>query len=402
MRLVNDDRVAALGDLFPPFGLLLLLCLGWVLGRFSARDREQASHDKRELLQGGDHDPGPVNQRCGELTRVLVNRLDDSLRVLDLVDGVLELTVEHAAIGDHDHAVEDLLVVLRMQTREPVREPGDAVRLAAAGRVLDQVVVARTFDLRRIDQLVDRIELVETRENHRLVFHRAGTVRVLDLLLACLGEDVRADDIEEALAFQHLSPEVVRPITGMVGRITGAALDPAWVTASIERQEAGPLALQPRGHVDFFCVGGEMDEGALLESEQPCVGIPILSVLADRALPGLAGHRVLELAGRNRDAVEREQQVDLVALAGMAARLPHHRELVARESPQRVLVEPMRRLEVGEPERRPVEPEPVAQHVQRTLVVQLLCQRFDDSRLQLILVKSAHLVPLLALSVAHE
>ena len=80
--------------------------------------------------------------------RVLVDRLDDALRVLDLVDRVLELLVEHAPVGDDDDAVEDLLVARVVQAREPVREPGDAVGLAAAGRVLDQVVAARRLRCR--------------------------------------------------------------------------------------------------------------------------------------------------------------------------------------------------------------------------------------------------------------
>lgn len=84
--------------------------------------------------------------------------------------------------------------------------------------------------------------------------------------------------------------------------------------------------------MDFVRVGGEVDEGALLEAEQRRVGIAILLVLTNGALPGLTGHRILEFAGRHRDAIEREQQIDLAARAGMAARLPRHRELIALES----------------------------------------------------------------------
>ena len=42
--------------------------------------------------------------------------------------------------------------------------------------------------------------------------------------------------------------------------------------------------------------GGEVDEGAALEAEERRVGVAVLLVLADGVVPGLAGHRVLELA----------------------------------------------------------------------------------------------------------
>ena len=81
---------------------------------------------------------------------------------------------------------------------QTVRKPGDAVGLAAAGRVLDQVVVARAFDSRCGDESVDRVELVVAREDDRLALDRSRTLLVLDLLFARLGEDVGANDVEES------------------------------------------------------------------------------------------------------------------------------------------------------------------------------------------------------------
>ena len=58
---------------------------------------------------------------------------------VDLPDRVLQLRVEHGAVGDHDDGVEDLRVVRVVQRGQPVRGPGDRVGLARPGRVLDQV-----------------------------------------------------------------------------------------------------------------------------------------------------------------------------------------------------------------------------------------------------------------------
>ena len=95
-------------------------------------------------------------------------RCDDALLVLELVDGVLQLLVEHAAVGDDDDRVEDLLVVAVVQARQPVGQPGDGVALAAAGRVLDQVVVAGALLARVGLAAAHAVELVVAREDHRL------------------------------------------------------------------------------------------------------------------------------------------------------------------------------------------------------------------------------------------
>ncbi len=76
---------------------LLLLLFGRLLLALGAGHVEQPAQDERELLQRRDDDLRAVDQRRGQLLRVLVDRLHDALRVLDLVDRVLQLLVEHAA-----------------------------------------------------------------------------------------------------------------------------------------------------------------------------------------------------------------------------------------------------------------------------------------------------------------
>ena len=237
----------------------------------------------------------------------------------------------------------------------------------------------RSFNLGSRDELVDRIKLVVAREDDRLSLDRACALRILDLVFAGLGEDVRADDVEESLALQHLSPEVVCPVAVGHRRIAVPTLDTAGITTAVEGKKARLLPVKPSRHVNLVGVCGEVDEGALLKAEDRRVGIAILLVLPDGALPSLAGHRILELAGRNGHPVEREQQVDLVPLPRMTARLPRHAQLVALESGQRLVVEPVRRLEVREPKDLTVELEPVTQNVQRTLRIELFHQRLDDS-----------------------
>ena len=129
---------------------------------------EQLAGDERKLLQRGDDDRHRVLQRLGQLARAFVDLLHHAALVLELVDGVLQLLVEHDAVGDDDHAIEDALVGGVVQGREPVRQPADGVALAAAGRVLDQVVVPHAFAPGGIHQHAHRLELVVAREDHRL------------------------------------------------------------------------------------------------------------------------------------------------------------------------------------------------------------------------------------------
>ena len=268
--------------------------------------------------------------------------------------------------------------------------------------MLDQVVAPRSLGPGGRDQRPDGVELVVAREDHILALHRARALRVLDLLLAALDEDVGADDIEEALPVQHLLPKVAAAVARAVLGVAGAAADGTGVASAVKGQEARPLAGEARRHMDLVGVGGEMDEGALLETEDRSIGVAVLLVLADGVGPTLAGHRVLELAGCHRYAVEREDKIEGVAAAGTARDLPRDGELVAREPSQGLGVQPVRRFEGSEAEGLAVELEAVPQDVQRPLEVELLHQRIGDHRRAAVSVEAGHLRPLLGLGLAQE
>ena len=73
-------------------------------------------HHERELLDGGDHDPCPfASERLGELLGVLVDLFHHAVGVLELVDRLLQLTVQHDPVGDHHDLVEHLVVIGIMQ-----------------------------------------------------------------------------------------------------------------------------------------------------------------------------------------------------------------------------------------------------------------------------------------------
>ena len=65
--------------------------------------------------------------------------------MFDLIDGVLQLLVEIAAVGDDDDRVEDGTVLSVVDAGELMGEVGDGVGFAGASAVLDEVVAASAF-----------------------------------------------------------------------------------------------------------------------------------------------------------------------------------------------------------------------------------------------------------------
>ena len=128
-----------------------------------------------------------------------------------------------------------------MQGSESVRQPADRVALAAAGRVLDEVVVADPLATSLLHQQPDGVELVVAREDHRLDLHLAAVVVafLLDLQM-----DEPGENIEQAVPGEYFLPEVGGPVATAVriGRVSGPS-----VTSLVQGQEVGRVASKPRG-----------------------------------------------------------------------------------------------------------------------------------------------------------
>src|SRR5713226_7070473 len=79
--------------------------------------------------------PAILSVTCGNfcnvvmLIGVLVDFLHDSLSMLELVDRILELVVQHAPVRDDDDAIEDFVVGRVVQARQSMGQPTDRVAL---------------------------------------------------------------------------------------------------------------------------------------------------------------------------------------------------------------------------------------------------------------------------------
>ena len=130
--------------------------------------------DDRELLEGGNNDACPGLNGLPELLGVLVDFLHHARHMVKLIDGVLQLTVQHPAVGNDDDRLEDFLVVVIVQTGEPMGQPGNGIGFAGTGAVLNEIVLAGAIGLYICQQLGHHIQLVVPGEDHPLGLHLAG------------------------------------------------------------------------------------------------------------------------------------------------------------------------------------------------------------------------------------
>ena len=262
--LVDDHRVFARGQMALAAFSALLAQLGQLPGH------------ERELLQRGDDDRHAGFQRLGELAGILVDLLHHALTVVELVDGILQLTIQHHAVGDDHHAVEQPLVAFVVQAGQAMRQPGNGVALAAAGRVFDQVGMAYTLAGRLGHHLAHRLQLVIARENQALLANLFAVVR---RLLFHIQMQKTGKQVEQAVALQHFFPQVGRFVVAAfaVGRVAGAAV----VHTPVEGQEVRGRAGQARGHVRFFGVHRKMRQRAFGEHKDRFAWVTVVPVLVN-------------------------------------------------------------------------------------------------------------------------
>ena len=98
--------------------------------------------NNRELLKSGNDDACPCLDSLSELLGVLVNLLHHTCYMVKLIDGVLQLAVQHPTVGDDDDRLKDLLIVVIVQSGEPVGQPSNGVGLSRTGTVLNEIVLA--------------------------------------------------------------------------------------------------------------------------------------------------------------------------------------------------------------------------------------------------------------------
>ena len=141
--------------------------------------------DEWELLHRGDDDLLALLQERPQLLGPFGHRADNGGHLRELFDGVTDLLVEHAAVGDHDDGVEGGLAA-GLQADQLVTKPGNRVALARTCRVLDEIPPPGTRGLGILQQLAYHIELVKAWEDLLRRLFLSPLVRFLDYLSVVL------------------------------------------------------------------------------------------------------------------------------------------------------------------------------------------------------------------------
>jgi hypothetical protein len=365
--LVHDHRIRAVGERVDLLG------------------------DVGELLQRRDDDAGLLaGQRLGQLGGVLVDALHHAVHVLKLVNGVLQLLVEHPPVGDHHHLVEHLLVGVVVQRRQPVRQPGDRVALARPGRVLNKVVVTGAVAAGGGRHGQHRIPLMEAGEDRQL--------RLLLRALWCgLHVDEAVQQVQPRVALPHPFPQVGGAVPVRVGRIARTQ-----VVAPVERKEPGRLARQARGHRRLLGVDGKVHHRPL---QQRVLRVAICSVLLDGLSHGLPGQAVLQLGRRNGHPVDEQAQVQRLVGARVVGELPGDGQPVLAVPLDQLGRQARCRSEERQLDRLAQVDDAVTQHVHRAPFVLLLGYPVGEALLgsgDVAAVERDQLVPLFVLGAADE
>ena len=386
MRLVGDHRIAPAGQL----GVLV-----------------QGIEQRREGLDGDDDDARLLGQRLGQLLGLALvadvagDRPHHALGVLELVDGVLQLAIQHRAVSDHDHRAEQPLAVIAVHRGELVGGPGDGVGLARAGAVLDQVTLARPFSVSGLDQLVDHIPLVVAREDHRF----PGGQRAVEALAGLLVQMQEAPEhLEPGIRLEQLLPQVAGGVLAVIGGRWIARA--AFRAAEVERQEEGVLAVQLGGHRRLVLADREMHQRAAFERQQR-LGFASQRVFHRAVVAVLAlgvFHRLLELAFQLQrgggDAVDEQHQIQarvVFTLSEMrrVGHLRYYAQAVAPVALEGVRVHAVVGLEAARLDLHPRQFEAMAQHIQGAVLLQLAHQFLYQHAFRVVRVGLGELVPAL-------
>jgi hypothetical protein len=280
--------------------------------------------DEGKFLHRRDDDLPALFDEPAQVARAL-GVPDGRADLHELPDRGLDLVVEQAPVGDHDHRVENLPVGLirriavALQADQLVRQPGDRIRLAAARRVLDQVTPARSMGTHIGQRLAHKPKLVIARPDLPALLPARARILLLDDLRVIL------EDVGQTRGGEHLLPEVGGLQAVRVGRVAGAV-----VVTLVERQEPRTPAAQLGAHPHLAVVDREVHHAAA-ELEQPFARVAVAPVLLDGIVDRLFGEAVLQLESGDRQAVDEQAQVERAARRVAAVgELARDREAVLR------------------------------------------------------------------------
>ena len=238
-------------------------------------------------------------------------------------------------------------------------EPGDGVRLPAAGRMLDEISLPRAVLVRIGQEPPHHVELVVARPDLLLPLLARLLILGLDDLCVVL------QDVGQPVAGDDARPEVLSFEAVRIRRVPGTI-----VPALVEWQEPRGFALEVRAEPHLVLIHGEMRHTAA-ELEELFARVAIALVLFHSVLDRLFGEAVLQLERGDRQAVDEQAEVERpLGLVAAVAELARDREAVLRIAFSSSGVAGRRRTVEEFDVMRPVL-DPIAEHVDDTTLADL-------------------------------
>ena len=338
-------------------------------GKASIGQPAHLAQHPRKLLQSGDDDELALVQRLRQLRTVLVDALHHALLVVKLVNRVLQLRIEHAPVGNHDHAAEHFCILRIVQRCQPVRQPANGVGFARARRMLHQIGLPHALIQSGRHQAIDCIPLVVARKQKRCL---EALLALLILVFTDLRRQELAHHRQPGIALQHLVPQVARGVAQhIIGRIARTRTAQAIRRAPVERQEARGQTRQLRAHAHLVAAHGKVHQRPLAKRQQR-LGL-LAGRIHGRAVVQILAHRVLDvlrgvgfqLDRGQRQAIQKQHQVNAALVVQRVMQLAHCAQAVLL-----VMLPGLGVLPIGGRELRHLEAgvdvlEALAQHVQR-------------------------------------
>ena len=233
--------------------------------------------------------------------------------------------------------------------------------------MLDQIVMSCAMFPDMGDHLTHHIQLMVTREDQDLFCDRLLRPFLHPFLLfGNLKVDELLEDVHHAVLPEHVLPEIGRGVAVGIGRIPCAAVFAGAAAALVEGEEVGILTSQLCGHPDLGVVHGEIAQDSLVELEADLPGVTVVHPLTFGIVHGLPRVLILQLKGKNRNAVDGQHHIHAVVIGWRIEPLPVAGDLVGGILLGSRLVQGGFRLEITDAESDPPMLEAVAENVQQT------------------------------------
>ncbi len=256
-----------------------------------------------KTMQGRDDNPLAVVDGITQIGRGILigNGGDEPGLVLETQDRFLQLPVEITPVCYYKYAVKEFLVFSIVKRSQAIRQPGDTVTFAAAGAVLDQVILTAAVGAGICHQLLHNVHLVVAREDQ---------LALLPVAIAVLLQtDVALQQRQKTVTLEYIFPKVRGHIAVGVGRIACAAHFARAVAALIEWQEARLVLIQLRGHPHFGQVRHKIGQDTFVELEKEFPGIAVVHELQLAVFHALTGKLVFQFQRHDGDSVKRQHHI---------------------------------------------------------------------------------------------